>query len=226
MWEILDVLKRHHRGESQRRIAAATGRGRKTIRAYIREAKKLGWSKEVPPDEALASRVAQRRQPGPSSSEASASEKALRGHHDRIQQWVEGCEGERGLKLTKVHELLTREGVDVSYSSVYRYAAAHFGWARPKLTLRRAEVSPGELAEVDFGQLGKIYDPESDRNRLVWAFARHSWLQPPPVRSREFLSEAGRRHRWTGRGVGVFWRCAFAGRRRQHEDGSGEVGPV
>ena len=110
MWEILDVLKRHHRGESQRRIAAATGRGRKTIRAYIREAKKLGWSKEVPPDEALASRVAQRRQPGPSSSEASASEKALRGHHDRIQQWVEGCEGERGLKLTKVHELLTREG--------------------------------------------------------------------------------------------------------------------
>ena len=71
MWEILDVLKRHHRGESQRRIAAATGRGRKTIRAYIREAKKLGWSKEVPPDEALASRVAQRRQPGPSSSEAS-----------------------------------------------------------------------------------------------------------------------------------------------------------
>ena len=102
MWEILDVLKRHHRGESQRRIAAATGRGRKTIRAYIREAKKLGWSKEVPPDEALASRVAQRRQPGPSSSEASASEKALRGHHDRIQQWVEGCEGERGLKLGDV----------------------------------------------------------------------------------------------------------------------------
>ena len=126
--------------------------------------------------------MAQRRQPGPSSSEASASEKALRGHHDRIQQWVEGCEGERGLKLTKVHELLTREGVDVSYSSVYRYAAAHFGWARPKLTLRRAEVSPGELAEVDFGQLGKIYDPESDRNRLVWAllvtlgFSRHQYV--------------------------------------------------
>ena len=143
---------------------------------------RLGWSKEVPPDEALASRVAQRRQPDPSSSEASASEKALRGHHDRIQQWVEGCEGERGLKLTKVHELLTREGVDVSYSSVYRYAAAHFGWARPKLTLRRAEVSPGELAEVDFGQLGKIYDPESDRNRLVWAllvtlgFSRHQYV--------------------------------------------------
>ena len=182
MWEVLDVLKRHHRGESQRRIAVATGRGRKTIRAYIREAKKLGWSKEVPPDDELASRVAQRRQPGPSSSEASASEKALRAHHDRIQQWVEGPEGERGLKLTKVHELLTREGVDVSYSSVYRYAVEQFGLARSRLTLRRAEVSPGELAEVDFGQLGKIYDPESDRKRLVWAllvtlgFSRHQYV--------------------------------------------------
>ena len=182
MWEVLDVLKRHHRGESQRRIAVATGRGRKTIRAYIREAKKLGWSKEVPPDDELASRVAQRRQPGPSSSEASASEKALHAHHDRIQQWVEGPEGERGLKLTKVHELLTREGVDVSYSSVYRYAVEQFGLARSRLTLRRAEVSPGELAEVDFGQLGKIYDPESDRKRLVWAllvtlgFSRHQYV--------------------------------------------------
>ena len=78
MWEILDVLKRHHRGESQRRIAAATNRGRKTVRAYIREAKKLGWSKEVAPDEALASRVSQRRQPGPSPSEVSPSETVLR----------------------------------------------------------------------------------------------------------------------------------------------------
>ena len=120
------------------------------------KAKKLGWSKEVAPDEELASRVAQRRQPGPSSREASPSEKGLRAHHDRIQQWVEGREGERGLKLTKVHELLTREGVDVSYSSVYRYAAEHFGTARTKLTLRRAEVSPGELGEVDFGQLGRV----------------------------------------------------------------------
>ena len=123
MWEILDVLKRHHRGESQRRIAAATGRGRKTVRAYIRQAKKLGWSKEVAPDEGLASRVSQRRQPGPSPNEGSPAEKALRVHHGRIQQWLEGPEGERGLKLTKVHELLTRQGVDVSYSSVYRYAA-------------------------------------------------------------------------------------------------------
>ena len=156
MWEILDVLKRHHRGESQRRIAAATGRGRKTVRGYIREAKTLGWSKDVPPDDALASRVAQRRQPGPSPSEVSPAEKELRVHHGRIQQWLEGPEGERGLKLTKVHELLSRQGVEVSYSSVYRYAAEHFGWARPKLTLRRAEVSPGDVKKVVSGGASAI----------------------------------------------------------------------
>ena len=96
MWEILEVLKRHHQGESQRRIAVATGRGRKTVRAYLREAKKLGWSKEVPPDEALASRVVQRRQPGPTPSVLSPSEKALRGHHERIHQWLEAPRERRG----------------------------------------------------------------------------------------------------------------------------------
>jgi transposase len=169
MWEILEVLKRHHGGESQRRIASATGRSRKTVRRYIETARWLGWSEETAPDEALASRVLQQRKPGPSPNEASPAEKELRPHHYRIQQWLEGVEGEKGLKLTKVHELLTRHGVEVSYSTLYRYAAEHFGWARPKLTLRRAEVAPGELAEVDFGRLGKMYDSQTGRNRYVWA---------------------------------------------------------
>ena len=48
-------------------------------------------------------------------------DKVVAEHDGRIQQWLEGPEGERGLKLTKVDELLTRRGVDVSYSSVYRW---------------------------------------------------------------------------------------------------------
>jgi hypothetical protein len=142
----------------------------------------LGWSKEVAPDEALASRVAQRRKPGPSPREDSPAKKELSPHHGRIRQWLEGAEGEKGLRLTKVHELLTRQGVAASYSSLHRYASEHFGWAQPKLTLRRAEVAPGELVEVDFGRLGKMYDPESGRKRFVWAllvtlgFSRHQYV--------------------------------------------------
>ena len=43
MWEILDVLRRIRRGESQKAIEAATGRTRKTVRRYLRTAERLGW---------------------------------------------------------------------------------------------------------------------------------------------------------------------------------------
>jgi len=36
MWEILDVLRRVHRGESYAAIERATSRTRKTVRRYVR----------------------------------------------------------------------------------------------------------------------------------------------------------------------------------------------
>lgn len=41
MWEVLEVLRRIHRGESRSRIERATGRSRKTIGRYVRTAKAL-----------------------------------------------------------------------------------------------------------------------------------------------------------------------------------------
>ena len=58
MWEVLDVLRRVHRGEAKASIERVTGRTRKTIRRYLAAAAKAGWepgSRE--PDEALAAAV-------------------------------------------------------------------------------------------------------------------------------------------------------------------------
>jgi len=43
MWEIIDVLRRHHRGDSNVKIAKATNRGRNTVKRYLKTAKSLGW---------------------------------------------------------------------------------------------------------------------------------------------------------------------------------------
>jgi transposase len=182
MWEILDILKRRYRKESQGHIARATGRSTKTVRRYLRKAEKYGWTGDSPPDEALAQRVAAALSPGPAAGENSVVAKKLWPHRGDIQHWLEGPEGERGLQLTKIHQLLLRRDVDVAYTSLYRYVVAQFGFRGPKRTVRRAEVAPGELAEVDFGRLGKIYDPETERNRFVWAlvvtlgFSRHQYV--------------------------------------------------
>jgi hypothetical protein len=37
------------------------------------------------------------------------------------------------------------------------------------VTVRVADVEPGELAEVDYGQLGLMYDPDTQRRRKAWA---------------------------------------------------------
>ena len=43
MWEVLEVLRRVHRGESQVAIERVTGRARKTVRRYAALALELGW---------------------------------------------------------------------------------------------------------------------------------------------------------------------------------------
>ena len=56
MWEILEVLRRVHRGEGQRAIQRVTGHGRTTIRRWVACATELGWAWAVQaPDEALLS---------------------------------------------------------------------------------------------------------------------------------------------------------------------------
>lgn len=183
MWEVLEVLRRVHQGYSRSKIERLTGRSRKTIGRYVKAAVALGWSPEGDePDDALASRVVERLKPGPRDTEPGAVEQALRAHHKRIESWLKGKPGERGLQLTKVQRLLSRQGVEVSYSSLHRYAVAHFGFGMSRLTVRLPEVAPGEVAEVDFGRLGRVYDPERERNRLAWALvvtlvhSRHQYV--------------------------------------------------
>jgi hypothetical protein len=183
MWEVLEVLRRWHRGESQKAIQAATRRARKTVRRYIRTAEKLGWnSKEQPPDEALASRVLEKLAPGSKEGGAGETERLLLPHLPRIQDWLAVEESRRGLTLTKVHRLLDRQGVVVPYSSLHRFATTHCGFGRKRITVRVADVAPGELAEVDFGRLGLVYDPLRERRRVAHALivtlvhSRHQYV--------------------------------------------------
>ena len=75
MWEVLEVLRRAHRGERQRAISRTTGRSRKTIRRYLKIAGNLGWRPgQEEPDEPLAARVQARLRPGPPEVGPSESE--------------------------------------------------------------------------------------------------------------------------------------------------------
>ena len=75
------------------------------------------------------------------------------------------------LLLTKVHELLARDGVRVPYPSLHRFARKWLDFGKlPSITVRKLDGQPGDYAEVDFGRLGYLQDLGSPKPRAVHGF--------------------------------------------------------
>ena len=184
MWEILEVLRRAHRGEKLKAISRSTGRSRNTVKRYLAVAGELGWrSGSVEPDEGLAAGVLAKLRPGPRIDSPGETEQQLLQHSDTLRAWLQGdTEDRHPLTLTKCHDLLNRRGVEVSYTSLYRFAVMHCGFGAKRTTVRMADVAPGELAEVDFGRLGLIRDCLLERRRVLHALvvtlvhSRHQYV--------------------------------------------------
>lgn len=177
---IIDILRRAKAKDSFRRIAGASGMARNTIRTYLRLAETFGFSDTVS-DERLAEIAASiiRSVHGDEAkhSEPGASAPLLP-HHELISDWLENDK----LTLTKAHIKLGRMGVTVTYSTLYRYARETLGFGGHKVTVRMADTLPGEVAQVDFGKMGMVFDPETGRNRLLHALivtlvlSRHQYV--------------------------------------------------
>lgn len=177
---IIDILRRAKAKDSFRRIARATGMARNTIRTYLRLAETLGFSDTVS-DERLAEIAASiiRSVHGDEAKDSESGACApLLPHHELIAGWLENDK----LTLTKAHIKLGRMGVVVTYSTLYRYAREALGFGGQKVTVRMADTLPGEVAQVDFGKMGLVFDPEVGRNRLLHALivtlvlSRHQYV--------------------------------------------------
>src|SRR3990172_7644891 len=177
--EILDVLRRRRAGDGFRPIARSTGMDRNTVRKYIRLAENNGFTRDSDADlEEIAYAVFREIYVEDKADDASNRDSILLPHKERIVQWMDG----QGLTLTKVHIKLLRNGVKTSYSSLYRFAQEHIGACGGKGTVRMAETEPGEVAEVDFGRLGYLFDKAVGRMRLLYAlvvtllFSRYQYV--------------------------------------------------
>jgi transposase len=175
--DIVDILRRCQRGDTIRSLARATGMGRNTVKKYLRLAYKKGFTPEGPCDlERIAAEVLTELNaslPGPFPSRG----QVLLPHKEEIKEWIEN----EHLTLTKIHIKLTRLGVETTYSGLYRFVSSEIGLPS-RSTVRMAETEPGEVAEVDFGRLGLLYDPESEKKRFAYALvvtlvsSRHQYV--------------------------------------------------
>lgn len=162
MIDVREVLRRWQAGQSARAIARDGVVDRKTAGRYIEAAKEL----EVPRDQELAEEqvraVADRvqRRPDPDSSE---QRQELELYRERIKAWLEQPEP---LRLVRIHELLVREGLQASYTTLRRYAHGELGWRETRPTVLLDDPPPGEEAQIDFGMMGHVTTVEGTRRRL------------------------------------------------------------
>lgn len=83
----------------------------------------------------------------------------------RIEGWLTG---EPPLRLVRVHELLAREGIEVGYATLRRFAHRELDWHKRSPTVLLDDPPMGQEAQVDFGLMGRVTNVEGLQRRL-WA---------------------------------------------------------
>jgi transposase len=178
--EIREMLRLWLQGRGLREVARLSGTDRKTVRRYIDRAQSCGVDRddgvEQLTDELLAAVITGVRRSRLNGK--SDVWETLAGQSEQIKAWLD-----QGLTLTKIHVLLARRGVVVSYRTLNRYAQAELGFGKRRTTVRVADCEPGAEVQVDFGRLG-LLDGEDGRRRVVKGliftavYSRHMFVFP------------------------------------------------
>lgn len=164
MIDVREVLRRMQAGQSARQLARDGVVDRKTAGRYFEAARQHEIGPETDLTDALVREVAQYIQTRPEPPPTDVRQE-LQKHRATIEA---GLTAERPLRLVRVQELLARDGVEISYSSLRRYAHAEFGWKERRSSVRIDDPPAGEEAQIDFGHMGFVFDATGKRRKL-WA---------------------------------------------------------
>ena len=173
MQEIIDIIYRLRKGQSQRTIGAALGYHRATVRRYHEAARQRGFLDPETPFPTTAELFSALGEPvAPPRPPSSVAPFA-----GLVETWLE-----TGVEMRAIHRLLTQEhGFTGSYSAVKRFAAA----LRPATieACVRVETAPGVEAQIDFGTVGRLLDPVTSELRIAYCFvmtlcySRHQYVE-------------------------------------------------
>lgn len=180
MVEVKEVLRLWLRRLGNKRIAARLGVDLKTVRRYTSAAARAGLSQEDG-EGGLTEEIVGAVMAG----------RCRGAHRPRGEGW-ERCESrrefvqrhlDRGVRLSKVRKLLRRDGVEVSYATLRRWAMATLDFGRSAPTVPLAEGEPGSELQLDTGWVWKVEDGSGKEvRRPAWIFtavvSRHRFVFP------------------------------------------------
>ncbi len=169
MHRLQELIRLHRMGRSQREISDQLRMGRRTIRRYvgaIEAAGILGGSPDALPDAGALRAIITGHFPGRPAPQQTSS----------VSDWesVIAKLFERGAGPTAIFDFLrlNEDRFKGSLSSVKRLCRrlGKDAGPRPDQVAIPVETLPGEVAQVDFGYVGKIYDARAGVLRKAWIF--------------------------------------------------------
>jgi transposase len=191
MIDVREVLRRWQARQSERRIARETSADRKTVGRYIHWAVELDLPRDRALDDDEVHAVADCVQARP-QRDASDEWREVAAHKPRIEAWLGG---KPPLRLSKIHTLLVREGLTANYWTLRRFAIEELSWRKKEPTVLLDDPPAGQEAQVDFGKVGYLVDPEMGRRRTLWvlivtlSFSRHQFVWPTFVQTTDAICE-------------------------------------
>ena len=169
MIEIREILLRIAKGQSKRKIRKDLKVHGQTVNRYIQECICLGIDPlncdPAQISQELCAVISKNVTTVKNSQELCPRDALLLPVKDKIEVHLKD-----GLTKTKIRKLLEREGITVTESSFLRFVKSHFSHLAKNITVRLPETKPGQYAQTDFGRLGKVWDEDTKRLKVAWAF--------------------------------------------------------
>jgi transposase len=190
MIDVKEVLRRWAAGQSARQIAREGVVSRGTATRYIEAAKALGLvpSAELTDETVRDVAACVQTRPTPAVSDP---RQVLERQRARIEKWLRQDEP---LTLVRVHELLARDGTNVSYTTLRRWAQVELGFGGRSPTVRVDDPPAGEEAQVDFGMMGFVTTAGGQRRKLhvlivTLPMSRYQFVWPTFLQTTDALCE-------------------------------------
>jgi transposase len=191
MIEVKEVLRQWLSGRGRKSIARWVRVDRNTVRRYIQVAKECGLQEaggiESLTEERLELILEALRMTGRGRRRGDGWELCQR-HREAIRKLVDSR-----IRLTKARKLLLRQGIDIAYPTLYRFATSELDFGKHAATIPVADCGPGEELQVDTGWMGSLEPDETGKRRRFRAFVfssvctRYRFVYP---RFREGTAEA------------------------------------
>jgi transposase len=179
MEEIREVVRLWQAGHGIKPVAARLGLDPKTVRRYVSVARTAGveqCSAAMSEEQFVAILIS--LEPAHSTARGDAWQ-LCEVHRERIDAGLKS-----GLRLTRVRSLLRRDGIELPYSTLHRFASSTLGFGRQSPTIAVLDGEPGHELQVDTGWMTMLEpDAQGKRRRFrAWiftpSFSRYRFVHP------------------------------------------------